>query len=138
MQIGQLAYRIYQVKPTQSLLLDFTCSMKIRLFSFDAVTGEDFFEQEEEEVEEPEVFVPMPTALPFKRAETIEAIIGVPSSMEIIRQAKIEEDQQGIVWREKDFSAENDKSMDSYIKDSFEQTVKATIKTSTNKLKCFV
>ena len=107
---------------------------------FDASTGVDALasKRENDEEIEHEVFVPIPTVEPHIPKETIEDIVGVTPSMEIVRQAEIDQDKQGIVWREKDWQTPHDKSMNSFIQDRVEHTVKATIKPSTNELKGFV
>ncbi|MER1999952.1 MAG: YcdB/YcdC domain-containing protein, partial [Lysinibacillus sp.] len=80
--------------------------------TFDAVSGANSFEHEEQIAEEieNEVFVSMPIVAPVEHKDTIEDIIGVTPSME----------------------------MNSYMQDRIEETVKATIKTSTQQLKSFV
>lgn len=87
---------------------------------------------------EEETYVPLPAVEPQTPEQSIEAIIGVTSSMEIVRQAMTGEDTQVIVWREKDWQTPNDKSMDSYWQEHIEQSVKAEIRNSTNQLKGFV
>ena len=84
------------------------------------------------------IYVPMPAVAPQVPQQSIEAIIGVTSSMEIVRQAMTEEDTQAIVWREKDWQAPNDNSMESYWQEYYEQSVKAKINISTNQLEGFV
>lgn len=87
---------------------------------------------------EKELFVPMPNVAPQIPEESIESIIGVTSSMEIVRNTMTDEYTKGVVWREKDWQAPLDKSIDSYLQELFEQSVKAKIDTSTNQLKGFV
>ena len=103
--------------------------------TFDAETGGSSIENNDDAYNE--LFAPLPNVSTTSREETIESIIGIPPSMEIVRQSEIEEGVQSIVWREKEWQAPNDKSMNSFILDRFEQTVKASINVSTNKLKGF-
>ena len=108
--------------------------------TFDAVSGANPVEHEDhiaEEIEN-EGFIPIPTVAPGVHEESIETIIGVTPSMKIIRQADIDEDERGIVWREKNWQAPADQSMNSFMQDRIEETVKATIQTSTQQLKGFV
>ncbi|MEG0473285.1 MAG: DUF4901 domain-containing protein [Solibacillus sp.] len=106
--------------------------------TFNAMTGVYAFESEQDEEAEKEEFAPFPIVTPHVREETIETIIGVNPSMEIVRQFEVEQGEQSIVWREKDWPAPNDKSMNSFIQDRYAQSVKAKINVSTNQLKGFV
>lgn len=102
--------------------------------SFEAETGTPRFEHEEREEE---VYVSLP-AICASTPKTTEEMIGVTSSMEVIRQSNIDEDEHGIVWRDKAYKEANDKTMDSFFAARFEQTVKATFQTSTGHLKGFI
>ena len=107
--------------------------------TYDADTGTSAFDRNDDanlDMEEV-TYVPMPAVAPQVPEESVEAIIGVTSSMEIVRQAMTEEDTQVIVWREKDWQAPVDNSLESYWQDHYEQCVKAKITKSTNQLKGF-
>ena len=108
--------------------------------TYDADTGTSAFDRNDDanlDVEE-EIYVPMPAVAPQVPEQSAEAIIGVTPSMEIVQQAMTEEDTQVIVWREKNWQAPIDNSLDSYWQEHYEQCVKAKITKSTNQLKGFV
>ena len=84
------------------------------------------------------VYVPLPAVAPQVPEQSPEAIIGVTPSMEIVQQAMTEEDTEVTVWREKDWQAPIDNSLDSYWQKQYEERVKAKITKSTNRLKGFV
>lgn len=106
--------------------------------SFHAQTGDDLLTLEEDEIEEPEVYMPLPKVASAPRLQTIEEIIGVPASMERIRQVKLEEHTQGIVWREKAYEQSTGKTMEKFLEQRVDQTVKASIDPKTEQLKGFV
>ncbi|MER1986662.1 MAG: YcdB/YcdC domain-containing protein [Solibacillus sp.] len=82
-------------------------------------------------------FVPFPKIVPTERMTTMEQIIGIPDSMEIVRKSEMEHSLK-IVWREKHWQAANDKSLDSYMLSRMEDCVKAEMDPSTNQVKNFV
>lgn len=106
--------------------------------SFNAQTGEDLLALEDEEIKESEIFLPLPTVASASRLQTIEEIVGITASMEVIRQKELDEETQGIVWREKTYEQSTGKTMEQFIKQRVEQSVKATIDPSTKQLKGFI
>lgn len=104
--------------------------------TFNAETGdsqvENFYDDSNDS------FAPFPETTIQARETTTEKIIGVPYSMEIVRQSKTDEQLQQIVWREKNWQAPDDKSMENFLLSRYEESVKAEISTSTNQLKGFV
>ena len=109
--------------------------------SFDAATGEDLLKQkkvEEIETEPQERFVPLRQVEPDVPLATIEEIIGIPTTMEVIRQGDDDGGYIGIVWRDKTYKQPTDKSMNQFVLDRFEHTVKATVNKETGELRGFV
>jgi len=103
--------------------------------SFNAVNGEPAFEHE---LEEPETFIPFPNAEVIKKQATIEEIIGMADCMIKLREVEIDENTLVIVWREKDWQAPKDKTMESFFLERMEDTVKAKIDKYSGKLKEFI
>lgn len=58
--------------------------------------------------------------------------------MERIRQSEMEEGYIGIVWRDQAYKQPEDKSMNQFVLDRFEHTVKATVNEQTGELRGFV
>lgn len=115
-------------------------SSAILYHSFDAETGNDlsvYYDEDEEQAND-EQFVPIRIVASDVPQETIEEIIGIPQSMVRIRQTNTEHDCVGIVWREKDYAQPNEASMQQFILDRFEHTVKATVHSETGELRSFV
>lgn len=105
--------------------------------SFDAATGADFSISDEDEVEE-DTFIPLRQVEADVPFTNIEDIIGLPPTMELIRQAEMDDGYVGFVWRDKTIPKTTDKSMNQFITDRFEHTVKATVNKSTGELRGFV
>lgn len=107
--------------------------------SFDAITGADLFDNEEDEIEEGAQFVELPEVTLSPRLKTMEEIIGIPKTMELIRQREIDTDTIGMVWREKDYKAPSvEPTLATYMDQRCDGTVKATLQVSTQQLKGFV
>ncbi|MEG0473037.1 MAG: sigma-70 family RNA polymerase sigma factor [Solibacillus sp.] len=109
--------------------------------SFDAATGKDLCEQietEEIEIEQQEKFVPLPQVEPDVPLHTIEDIIGLTTSMELIRKSEKYDGYIGMVWRDQTTKQPTDKSMNQFFLDRFEHTVKATVNEATGELRGFV
>lgn len=102
---------------------------------FDANTGDADCKDEVEE--ELEIYEPFPKIEVSLKSEKIEDIIGIPSSMELLRQVD-QGDEIGLVWREKDWQSSNDRSFEGFFSERAEDTVKATISKTTNQLKSFI
>ena len=103
--------------------------------TFNAVNGETTFEHEPEE---PETFIPFPKVGVLEKRKTIEEIIGVSDDMIKLRETEIDENTIGIVWRVKDWQAPKDKTIESFLLERMEDTVKATIDKHSGKLKEFI
>ena len=69
---------------------------------------------------------------------TIEEIIGVTPSMELIRKSEVDDGYIGMVWRDETYKQPTDKSMNQFVLDRFEHTVKATVNEVTGELRGFV
>lgn len=109
--------------------------------SFDAASGEDLSvvpEADERDASQQESFVPLPQVERDEPLQTIEEIIGVPPSMERIRESALEDGYMGIVWRDCAYEVPSDKSMNQFVRDRFEHTVKATVNEETGELRGFV
>lgn len=103
--------------------------------SFDAGNGQPAFDHEPEELK---TFIPFPNAAPADKRETIEEIIGVAERMIKLREVELDENTFVIVWREKDWQAPKDKTMENLILERMEDTVKAKIDKHSGKLKEFM
>lgn len=103
--------------------------------TFHAVNGHSTFDHEPEE---PGSFIPFPKVSVFKKRATIEEIIGVSDSMVKLREVEVDENTLGIVWREKAWQAPTDKTMENFLFDRIEHTVKAKMDTHSRKLKEFI
>lgn len=103
--------------------------------SFDAENGQPAFEHEPEE---PETFIPFPDTAPSDKQETIEEVIGVTKEMKKLREVELDENTLVAVWREKDWQAPKDKTMESLILERMEDTVKVKIDKHSGKLKEFM
>ncbi len=103
--------------------------------SFDATTGAARFDNEEEERVS---LLPFPKVATLEKQATIEDIIGIPDSMEKLREIELDDNKLAIVWRDKDWQAPKDKTMDSFFHERLEDTVKAKIDTRTNTLIEFI
>lgn len=108
--------------------------------SFDASTGEDLSSSRDEETEDEiqEQFVPVRQVACDEPLSTIEDIIGITPSMERIRQSEMEEGYIGIVWRDQSYEQPDDKSMNQFVLDRFEHTIKATVHEQTGEMRGFV
>lgn len=109
--------------------------------SFDAATGKDLSEHNETEVmdvEQQEKFVPLPTSKRDVPLPTIEEIIGLTPSMKLIRTSEEEDGYIGKVWRDQTYEQPSDKSMNQFVLDRFEHTVKAKVNETTGELRGFV
>lgn len=109
--------------------------------SFDATSGKDLsiaLEDEDMESEGQESFIPLPQVEPNEPLSTIEEIIGLPPSMERIRQSALDDGYIGMVWRDCTYEPPSDKSMNQFVLDRFEHTVKATVNEATGELRGFV
>ncbi|NSL52394.1 YcdB/YcdC domain-containing protein [Calidifontibacillus erzurumensis] len=102
--------------------------------SFNAVNGEPFFEHEPEE---PGTFIPFPDIPVVEKRITIEEMIGISDCMIKLREVEIDENTLGIVWREKNWPAPKDKTMESFLLERLEDTVKAKIDKHSGNLKEF-
>lgn len=93
----------------------------------------------EEEIEEDVYsFIKFPNVQPFKMQTSLENIIGVTECMEKLREVEIDEHTIGIVWRNKDWQAPADKSMENFLLERMEDTVKAKVDKHSRKLKQFI
>lgn len=106
--------------------------------SFDAQTGDDLSHDDEEIKESDETYVPLRAVTCDERHTTLEKIIGVPPSMVRIRETDVDDDCIGIVWRDETYEQPTDKSMEQFLFDRFEETVKATVHKETGELRGFV
>ncbi|MEG0258864.1 MAG: DUF4901 domain-containing protein [Lysinibacillus sp.] len=69
---------------------------------------------------------------------SIEEILGIPESMEIIREVDMEE-ETGIVWRDREWEEkESDLSMNGFFRRQSEDTVKAFVSKKTGKIRSFM
>lgn len=137
-QLEYLSSDIYTV-PRSALYVVYHSSFLYH--SFDAATGKDLLEQlerEEIEIEQQEKFVPLLKVEPDVPLATIEEIIGLTPSMELIRTSEIEDGYIGMVWRDQTYQQPTDKSMNQFVLDRFEHTVKATVNEATGELRGFV
>ncbi|MGM9951715.1 MAG: PepSY domain-containing protein [Lysinibacillus sp.] len=91
------------------------------------------------EEEEPEITRPLPCTNPVESREyTKEELIGIPDTMDIIREVDWG-DEVGIVWRERGWMPdEDDLSFEAFFKERIEQTVKAFISKETGKVRSFM
>ena len=104
--------------------------------SFDAVTGQDLTRSHDDDDEiTPKQFVVVKDATSGERLERVEDIIGIPSSMKRIRKAEVDDNYVGIVWRDEAYKQPEDKSMNQFVLDRFEHTVKATVHKDTGELR---
>ncbi|WP_274308803.1 YcdB/YcdC domain-containing protein [Solibacillus daqui] len=103
--------------------------------SFNAENGHPSFEHKQEE---PESFIPFPKVSAFEKRTTIEEIIGVSDSMIKLREFELDENTLVIVWREKDWRAPAEKTMENFLLERMEHTVKAKIDKHSRKLKEFM
>lgn len=109
--------------------------------SFDAATGEDLLKivEDSEYIEEtPTIYVDIPDVQLDEPLATIEEIIGIPSSMELIREEENEQGYVAKVWRDKAYEPPQDKSMDQFVLDRFEHTVKANVHGETGQIQGFI
>ena len=58
--------------------------------------------------------------------------------MKRIREAEVDDNYVGIVWRDEAYKQPEDKSMNQFVLDRFEHTVKATVHKDTGELRSFV
>lgn len=58
--------------------------------------------------------------------------------MEKLREIELDDNELAIVWRDKEWQAPKDKTMDNFLLERMEDTVKAKIDTRTNTLKEFI
>ncbi|MCP2034446.1 RNA polymerase sigma-70 factor (TIGR02954 family) [Planomicrobium sp. HSC-17F08] len=103
--------------------------------SFNAITGQPAFEHEPEE---PGTFIPFPNTETVEKRAAIEDIIGVLEGMVKLREVEIDENTLVAVWREKDWQAPKDKTMESLFLERMEDTVKAKVDKHSGKLKEFM
>lgn len=103
--------------------------------SYYAHNGQATFEQENPEQEE--VLIPFPQVNKLTKKTTIEEIIGIPDTMEKVRESLVNPGILGIVWREKAWQAPEDKSFESYLMGRIDQSVKVEINTKTNQFISF-
>lgn len=133
MNMEYLSTDVFSV-PVSGLYLVYESSIVHQ--TFDAETGEQLVEMDE--YEETSTFMAFPKVDLTQPEETIDKVIGITQSMEIVRQTETEENLQQIVWREKGWQAPKDKTMDSFVLSRFEECIKARIDTKTNQLNGFV
>src|SRR5690606_21945267 len=103
--------------------------------SFNAITGQPAFEHEPEE---PGTFIPFPNTEAVEKRAAIEDIIGVWEGLVKLREVEIDENTRVAVWREKDWQAPKDKTMESLFLERMEDTVKAKVDKHSGKLKEFM
>lgn len=104
--------------------------------SFNAIDGKALFEEEVEE--DVSSFTKFPYVKPLEKQKTLENIIGVTDCMEKLREIEIDENTLGIVWRKKDWKAPKDKSMENFLLERIEDTVKAKVDKHSRNLKEFM
>ncbi|MDN7228525.1 sigma-70 family RNA polymerase sigma factor [Planococcus sp. N064] len=103
--------------------------------SFNALNGLPAFEHEPEE---PDTFIPFPNVAAVEKKATIEEAIGVPEEMIKLQEVEIDENTLVAVWRERDWQAPKDKTMESLFLDRMEDTVKAKVDKHSGRLKEFM
>src|SRR5690606_28968046 len=103
--------------------------------SFNAENGQPAFEHESEE---PATFIPFPNTAASEKRATIEEVISVSEGMIKLREVEIDENTLVSVWRESDWQAPKDKTMESFFLERMEDTVKAKIDKHSGKLKEFM
>lgn len=103
--------------------------------SFNAINGQPAFEHKPEA---PETFIPFPNTEAVEKRATIEEVIGVSAEMVKLREVELDENTLVFVWREKDWQAPKDKTMESFLLERMEDTVKAKIDKYSGKLKEFM
>lgn len=104
--------------------------------SFNASYGKALLKEEIEE--DVYSFIKFPNVQPFEMQTTLENIIGVTDSMEKLREVEVDENTLGIVWREKNWQAPADKSMENFLFERIDDTVKAKVDKHSRKLKQFI
>lgn len=102
--------------------------------SFNAIDGKTLFEEEDEKEAS---FTKFPYVQPLKKQKTLENIIGVTDCMGKLREVEMDESTLGIVWRKKDWQAPKDKSLENFLLERIEDTVKAKVDKHSRKLKEF-
>lgn len=103
--------------------------------TFDARNGQTAFEHEPEK---PETFIPFPKVPILEKQETIEEIVDISDCMLKLREVEMDENTLIIVWREEDWQAPNDKTMQGFLLERMEDTVKVKIDKHSGKLKEFI
>ncbi|WP_203333379.1 sigma-70 family RNA polymerase sigma factor [Planococcus beigongshangi] len=92
----------------------------------------------EHEPEEPITLIPFPDAAAADKQGTIEEVIGVTEEMIKLREVGLDDDTVVVVWRERDWQAPEDKTMENLLLERSEDTVKAKIDKHSGKLKEFM
>ena len=103
--------------------------------SYDACTGEASFKTDIEESDVSYESVPIISSV--IKFDTVEEIVGIPDTMELLRTVE-DEDEIGMVWREKDWQSPKNLSFNSFISNRTEDTVKAKVDKETKRVKGFI
>lgn len=102
--------------------------------SYDACTGETNFKTDFEESDVS--YESIPVICSEKKYDTVEEIVGIPNTMELLREVD-DGDEFGMVWREKDWQSPNDLSFNSFLSNRAEDTVKVKVDKETKRVKEF-
>ncbi|MEC1177034.1 DUF4901 domain-containing protein [Metasolibacillus meyeri] len=133
LQLRFLSQDVYAIEQS-GLFLVYESEQLYELF--DAVTGTARFPHEEEDVSK-ETYLPFPSVQPQIKRCTLEEIIGIPDSMQRIREEEIE-NLIVIVWRDQSWQSPHDLTFEGFIRERSEHTVKVRIDQQTKKIKDFL
>lgn len=102
--------------------------------TYDAVTGKPLFEDDERK----RMYAPFPQVPALQKATSIEEIVGITDEWELFEEASMDTDYEQFNWRPKNWQPPEKKSLDQYVKYSFDQRVTAKIDPVTKQLNSFM
>jgi len=101
---------------------------------YDAVTGAPLFDDEDKK----RAYEPFPHVQAVAKKASVEEIVGLTEEWELFEEVSMDKEYEHLNWRPKDWQPPEKKSLEQYVKRSFEQRVNAKLDPTTKQLRSFI